>query len=385
MKIAALLKILLFTLGLNGRWGLPFCFWGDPGIGKSIVVQNVCKAGKMLCIVIIAGIREPSDFLGLPIPDGEGSMSYAAPSWAKAVANADRAVVFIDEIGSVAPAVQAALMRVVNEGVVGDLQLPPSVRFVLAGNPVGSATAGFELAPPMANRMGHKEMGRPDADAWQDWLLSSGNGVNTQEDFDPAALEKYVKDNWDKTYAIARGTIAGYIKRNPGELMQMPDRTSNDSSRAWASPRSIEMACRIYAGCMIHGADETTTDDLIACFAGRAFASGLAAFRANADLPDPHDLLDGKAEFEHDASRLDRTLVVFNTCAAIVSKADCPKRKERATRLWEIMEPVAKQSTDVVVPAARSLVAARLSGIKAARPTLAKFKKVMVAAGLIQV
>lgn len=384
MNIFAILRIILFTPGLHGRWGLPFTFWGKPGIGKSIIVENFCRAGKMLCVVLIAGIREPSDFLGLPIPDGDGGMTYAAPDWAFQAAKADRAVVLIDEVGSCPPAVQAALMRVVLDGVVGELRLPKTVRFVLAGNPPDCATAGQTLSPPMANRTGHKELGDPDAAAWCDWLLASGNGSNTVEEFDPETVEKRVEAAWLKQYAIARGLFAAYVKRHSSELMAMPPRGNPNASRAWASPRSIEMACRAYAGCLCHGADETTTDDLVACFAGQAFASGFAAFRANADLPDPIDLLDGKVTWEHDASRLDRTLVVFNTCAAIVTDPKCEKRKERATRLWELMEPVAESTTDVVVPAARSLVAARLSGIKAARPTLAKFKKVMVAAGLIQ-
>src|SRR5205823_11964182 len=58
-------------------------------------------------------------------------------------------------ISTAPPAVQAAMLRIVLERVVGDLELPPGVRVVAAANPPEQAADGWDLAPPLANRLVH--------------------------------------------------------------------------------------------------------------------------------------------------------------------------------------------------------------------------------------
>ena len=109
---------------------------------------------------MIASIREPSDFAGLPIIDrGDGSRApsvvFAPPSWATALADAGRGLAFFDEISTAPPAVQAAMLRVVLERTVGDLTLPDDVSIVAAANPPDQAADGWDLSPPLANRFCH--------------------------------------------------------------------------------------------------------------------------------------------------------------------------------------------------------------------------------------
>ena len=47
------------------------------------------------------------------------------------------------------------MLRVVLERTVGDLRLPAAVRVVAAANPPDEAADGWELAPPLANRLVH--------------------------------------------------------------------------------------------------------------------------------------------------------------------------------------------------------------------------------------
>jgi len=86
------------------------------------------------CETVIAAIREPSDFSGLPVVR-ESQVDMAPPRWAKRLAEAGRGILFLDEISTAPPAVQAALLRVVLERVVGDLELPDDVVVVAAANP----------------------------------------------------------------------------------------------------------------------------------------------------------------------------------------------------------------------------------------------------------
>ena len=110
------LQTLITTPGIGGRRGLRPLLWGKPGTGKTATLESLARAMGAVCITIIASISEPSDFLGLPIPDGKGGMSYASPAWAieanRLATSGKLVIVFFDELTTCPPSVQAALLRV---------------------------------------------------------------------------------------------------------------------------------------------------------------------------------------------------------------------------------------------------------------------------------
>jgi len=79
----------------------------------------------------------------------------APPDWAVRLVQAGKGLLFLDELSTAPPAVQAALLRLVLERRVGALHLPPGVRIVAAANPRSSAADGWELSAPLANRFVH--------------------------------------------------------------------------------------------------------------------------------------------------------------------------------------------------------------------------------------
>ena len=142
------------ALGLAMAARVPALLWGAPGTGKSSVVRAVAQGLGWPCQVVIASIREPSDFAGLPVVSGSG-VRFAPPTWATDLAAAGHGVLFLDEISTAPPAVQAALLRVVLERTVGDLRLPDDVVVVAAANPPEQAADGWDLSAPLANRFCH--------------------------------------------------------------------------------------------------------------------------------------------------------------------------------------------------------------------------------------
>lgn len=375
-----ILKAAIFTPGPNGRWGLPLLLEGKPGTAKTSRVYQLATANGLPIEVVIASLREPSDFLGLPIPNKDGTLHYAAPSWAARLKQAGRGVAFLDELNTAPPAVQAALLRVVLDGAVGDLMLPTTIRFIAAQNATDEAAGGWDLAPPLANRFGHIRWENPEPEVWTDWLL--GGAQEGEHSFDSSEEEKRVEAGWNSPSAVARGLIAGFIRRRPSLLHAMPKLGNPEASRAWPSPRTWEMAARALASAQLHELTQVEEEEFVSAFIGAGTASEFFGWREKTDLPDPAELLDGKVKYKHDEKRLDRTLAVLCACAALVAPSNAEKRNPRAAKLWTILSDVTGDAVDVIVPAARTMVKSRLAAMPEARAVLAKINPVLAAAGV---
>lgn len=385
-----LLKTILFTPGAKGRWGLPALFEGAPGTAKSAVLERLAAQTGLHCETVIAGLRAPEDFLGLPIPvqdeveeaevagwlldgapraevkrAGKGkaravtltSVSYAPPRWALNLARAGRGVCFLDEVKTAPPAVQAALLRVVLEGVVGDLRLPDTVRFLAACNATEDTAGGWDLASPLANRFGHFDWSAPGVDDWAGYMV--GGGDSGEASGDARAEEERVLAEWHNHYPAACGLVVGFLRARPQHQNAQPKSGDPAASKAWPSWRTNEMAVRALASARLHGLPEEEHYDLVGGYVGQGYAIELRAYAKEADLPDPAALLDGRARWEHQPIRIDRTAAVLGACAALV-RSSSERQRERAARLWKLMRPVAADAADVCVPAAQALVTKRL-------------------------
>jgi MoxR-like ATPase len=389
VNVPEMLKALWFTPGPDGRWGLPMLFEGQPGGGKTARIKMAArqlglddpKAGTCMQPVI-ASLREPSDFLGIPIPQADGSVRYVPGRFATSLASSKRGVLFLDEINTAAPATQAALLRLVNEGWAGDVFLGNGIRVVAAQNAVQDSAGGWDLSAPLANRFGHLPWPEVDAGSWGEWLLGSNDSAE-HDSYSAADEEKRVMAAWDPAFAKAKGLVAGFIKARRELLHKMPPAGSEQTSRAWPSPRTWELATRALATCDVHTLSPVDADEIVAAFVGAAAASELIAYRKESDLPDPLDVLDRKVKFAHDQRRLDRTVSIINGCAALLVSPSTESKKERAGVLWEIMGELADlQVHDLCVVPARVLSRAKLGygTIKVAQSTLAKLSPVLQAA-----
>ena len=126
----------------------PVLLWGDPGIGKTATVMQLADVLNLHLEIVIASIREPTDFAGLPFiakrlsvrnkkivvetlakklnlaedavetnlaellmlfgtPTVNGGVvSFAPPLWAKNLVEKGGGLLFLDEISTARPAVR---------------------------------------------------------------------------------------------------------------------------------------------------------------------------------------------------------------------------------------------------------------------------------------
>jgi hypothetical protein len=243
--------------------------------------------------------------------------------------------------------VQAALLRVVLDRAVGDVELPAAVRIVAAANPADVAAGGWELSPPLANRFVHVEVGAPTPAEWCEWLLR-------QTDEGRADAPPGWQEEWRRTRSLA----AGFMIRRPSLLLDMPSDEAR-AGRAWPSPRSWEMGLRAYTAARLAG-DAAAAFELVCGAVGTGAGSQFCAFVRESDLPDPRELLADPEKYSPDLQRLDRTIAVLAACAAEATEGPLPGGVERAALVeacWRLVRKTAKAGApDVAVPAVARLL-----------------------------
>jgi hypothetical protein len=317
--------------------------------------------------VVIASIREPSDFGGLPIIN-DGDVILSPPVWAKRLAQAGRGILFLDEISTAPPAVQAALLRVVLDRVVGDLPLPPGVAVVAAANPPEQAAGGWDLAAPLANRFCH--LAWPlDAATWVDGMLRGW----------PAPTVPVLPDGWEAGVLAARALVASFIRHRSHLLLQVPQ-SEEQAGRAWPSPRSWDMAARLTAAARAACAGEDAEAALVAGCVGEGAALEFLAWRRDLDLPDPEVVLADPGGFQLPA-RGDRAFAVL---AAVAAAAVQRLTRERWLAAWEVLARAAEQGgKDVAAAAARALANARRPDLPLPVKQLQEFVPLLKQAGVM--
>lgn len=268
------------ALGVAIRCRTPILLWGAPGQGKTSVIKSIAEQQDANLVTILASIREPSDFAGLPNVVGSRT-ELIAPGWAQDIAAHDgESILFFDEISTAPPATQSALLRVVLDRVVGDLPLGENVSILAAANPPEQATDGWDLAPPMANRFVHLDWALP-ASVVQMGLMTGWPTVTVPE-MPVEDASDYITE--------AKILIGSFLGVRQDYTTVIPD-SASESGRAFPTPRSWETAALLYGYCNAVGADATVTRVLLVGTVGQAAAGEFLTYIHDMDLPDAEEVL----------------------------------------------------------------------------------------------
>ena len=379
-----ILHAALFCPAPEGFWGLPIILWGEPGIGKTHFIKDATTRTGMEYERLSPAERGEGQFGVVPVPHTDGFLHYPAPAWAQRFNKGG--VLFLDEINTAPPALQAPMLGLTQLRALGSYQFPTRTRVLAAANETMDAAGGWDLAPALANRFGHFEFEGMSSSDWTIALLGGFANVDDSANIiDAEAEEKRVMEAWPSAFAMASGLVSGFIMRRPELLHKRPEKASSSASRAWPSRRSVHYVATALASARIHNLSEIDTDDFMAAFVGLPWVQEFATWRANMDLPDPADVLDGNSNWKHDGRRLDRTLAVLSSCAALVAPEKAAKKKERGNKLWTMIDSVLKDAADVAIPAARTLTQAKMhvsSIYPAYKPVGDRLYLVLVQAGL---
>ena len=268
-------EILSRTVGPNGakrslrkafKNKRPIFLWGPPGIGKSDIIKQLGDELEAHVIDVRLSLWEPTDIKGIPYFDSNTSkMVWAPPSELPDEELASKyktIVLFMDEMNSAAPSVQAAAYQLILNRRVGTYKLPDNVVMVAAGNRESDKGVTYRMPAPLANRFVHLEMAI-DWDDWQDWAVEN----------------RIHKD------------VVGFLTFSKKDLYDFDPKSA---SRAFATPRSWSFVSELLVD---NDCDESTLTDLTSGAVGEGLAVKFMAHRKHASkMPNPSDILSGKVK-----------------------------------------------------------------------------------------
>ena len=241
----------------------PLFLWGPPGIGKSELIEGITKELGGYMVDLRLSQMDPTDIRGIPFYNKDKSVM----DWAPPIDLPDEelasqypvVVLFMDEMNSAAPSVQAAAYQLVLNRRIGKYVLPDNVVMVAAGNREGDKGVTYRMPSPLANRFIHLEM-RVDYESWLQW-----------------ATEKRIHKD-----------VIGYISFAKQDLYSFDPKSI---SRSFATPRTWTFVSDL----LDDGLSDSTLTDLVAGTIGEGTAVKFMAHRKiSSKLPKPEDVLSGK-------------------------------------------------------------------------------------------
>ena len=242
--------------------------WGPPGVGKSQSIRQIAKelninTGKRVNVTDVRLILfNPVDLRGIPTANEDKTLAvWLRPKIFDMDSSNDVInILFLDEISSAAPSVQAAAYQITLDRTIGEHKLPNNCIVIAAGNRITDKAVAYQMPSALANRFMHLEI-MADYSSWNRWAVETG--INPMV----LAFLKF-KPNYLNTFDPKKGSLA------------------------FATPRSWEMVSNILNNV---SNDINETSDLISGLVNSGISIEFRGFaKVFKDLPNIDDIFDGK-------------------------------------------------------------------------------------------
>lgn len=186
---------------------IPTFIWGSPGVGKSSLVSQIAQEKNMKFIDLRLSLLDPTDLRGIPFFNADEKKAvWAKPEFLPDEDSEEFGILFLDEINSAPPTIQAAAYQLILDRKIGEYTLPKNYSIIAAGNYENDRGVTYRMPTPLANRFVHLNFDI-DFDSWKLWAF---------------------KANMDKR-------IISYLSYKPSDLFMFDPK---NSSKSFATPRS---------------------------------------------------------------------------------------------------------------------------------------------------
>ena len=286
----------------------PCLLWGSHGIGKSTLIKNLCNEMNIEFKDIRLSQKEPVDFSGIPVPDGDQVRWLLSSEWPRE----GKGIILFDELSSCDRSIQTAAYEFILDRKLGqEYHLPDGWLIVGAGNKASDKAVSLPMSSAFANRFCHIEL-QADLNQWVHWAINR-------------------RLNPD---------VIAFLKYKPECFFNM----NGNVERGWPSPRSWERVA-----IAVENGKELSSDALaiiVHGLVGIGAGTEFLAFRKNAaELQDINALLLGEIIFVL-PTRADQLYALSTGLAYHVWKG---KQEEQEIRMTNFLKIGMQLSSDFAV------------------------------------
>lgn len=237
----------------------PVMLWGQPGIGKSEVIQQLAKHLGRNLIDIRLVTMDATDLRGIPYySKQDNAMKWAVPSCLPTDPD-DTSIIYFDELTAADPSLQKAALQLFLDRRIGDYVLPKGCSLIAAGNRETDKTASNKMISALANRFVHLTMSFH-FESWRDWAFS--NTINPD--------------------------VVGFLSAFPQYANTFDPKTN---CKIFATPRTWTFVSKILDSDL----PESLLMDTVAGTVGEGVMYAFNSHRKlSSKLPKPEDILTGK-------------------------------------------------------------------------------------------
>ena len=209
-------------------------FWGGPGIGKSMAAYQAADTLECRMHDVRLGQLDTVDARGLPLvfnpihgaiiaiaqreerPKGWAGlahaffdelcnnkrpvMEWAPPGFLPPQDSTANHLLFLDELPSAPPSVQAACYQLIQDRAIGEYRLPDGAAIIAAGNRAHDRAHHHQMLSPLASRFVHFDVEVPaDGREWIRWATGAGIAPEVLFfiEYSPELLYAFEPKQWD--------------------------------------------------------------------------------------------------------------------------------------------------------------------------------------------
>jgi hypothetical protein len=220
-----------FALPFGQKQENVVMLWGEPGLGKSMIIKQIAKEIDADVIEYFASTANETEVVGVPIHDEKEDCIRFRPLENMKFHKTKKTIWFLDEINRGRPEVIQALFSILSSypRKIGVNEVPDNVCIVLAGNlgeEDGTIVTDFNDAS-FFSKIAHIEVDF-DKDIWLDYIR-----------------DKYIASNSPQK-AFATNVVNFLKDKDVTWFKKIPENPS--SQKAYPVPRTLEKLINVFGG-----------------------------------------------------------------------------------------------------------------------------------------